>query len=449
MIRAVAICLAVLAAPVAAQDVTLTRTEARVAALQAIEARQPKVARELALILLSIDAEDRTATTILAGAELALDNYAAARRAARRSLELSSTDAQRYEAQRLLALSAFRDGRPTLAQYWLRRAAINAPDEAEARQTARDYAQIRASNPLAMQLDFSLTPSSNVNGGAESEEFTIEGVPITGALSGEAQALSGLIAEATLNLRHALASSATARTDLSGTLYSRAVRLSDDARDTAPDARNEDFAATVAEVSLFHGRALGPGSANGSLSLGESWFGGERLYSYRRLSAGYLFPLSEKVAGNVQLTREFRDYGDDRIDQVTALRGGLQFALPSGTLRTGLRVSETDSENLQDRADGVSLDLRYAHSEPIGPALLSLSAGLSRTRYPDYAVGFIVVPDGREDRRVSLGIEAFLTDLDYAGFAPAISLTGARTDSNVSRFDRTEFAIGFGLRSTF
>jgi hypothetical protein len=41
---------------------------------------------------------------------------------------------------------------------------------------------------------FSLTPSSNVNAGADSRYNTVDGVPVTGLLSGSAQALSGTIA---------------------------------------------------------------------------------------------------------------------------------------------------------------------------------------------------------------------------------------------------------------
>ena len=73
---------------------------------------------------------------------------------------------------------------------------------------------------------------------------------------------------------------------------------------------------------------------------------------------------------------------------------------------------------------------------------------LQEQHFRDY-VFVQVVPGGREDLRVFASVNAFFPDYSYAGFAPVVTLSASRTDSNVSRFDTNDLSLSFTFRSTF
>ncbi|MEE4348327.1 MAG: hypothetical protein V2I53_16140, partial [Paracoccaceae bacterium] len=85
----------------------------------------------------------------------------------------------------------------------------------------------------------------------------------------------------------------------------------------------------------------------------------------------------------------------------------------------------------------------------VGPARLSFALGAARSDFPDYAVGFILVPGGRQDETIFGSVEMLFEAFDYAGFVPSMTVRAQKTRSNVSRFDASEIAVSFGVRSRF
>jgi hypothetical protein len=110
---------------------------------------------------------------------------------------------------------------------------------------------------------------------------------------------------------------------------------------------------------------------------------------------------------------------------------------------------DSDSDTRNARASRDTAYVQYAMAEPLGPVRLALTLGAAVVDYPDYAVGFIVVPGGRADETVFGSVDMVFDRFDYAGFVPSMTVGAQKTRSNVSRFSASEVAISFGIRSRF
>ena len=131
------------------------------------------------------------------------------------------------------------------------------------------------------------------------------------------------------------------------------------------------------------------------------------------------------------------------------LNAGLAYQLDGGAQIAGtVELHDTQSDSGNRRNTATNLQLTYVPGEQIGPAEMVFTLGVSVTDYPDYAI-ILPVPGGRQDVTQFASAEFAFVDFDYAGFAPVVTLGAQRSDSNVSRFDRSAFSIRFGFRSTF
>lgn len=455
--RAAACVLIGFCSPALSQQFELSLEEGRVAARQAALLGQFELARDFALALTDADENDRLAWVVLAAVQPKLGAAREGRRAGVRAFRLSQTDDERYEAARLTALAAANEDRYTLSQIWLRRAAINAPNDAAYQQTQKDYRAIRNLNPWSVRLGFSLTPSSNVNGGTDAEFNIIDGVtfadgsPVIGVFNGAARALPGMIGVADVRLSYAISRTATQRTSLSARGYARAVWLNSDAQAIAPDSRNSDFASQVFEVSLDHARRVGDGTLNAQALIGGSWFGGDLSRTYLRARLGYALPLAERtqLAFNGQLTTIDLNTTFPRTNRERGIATTLTHVTDAGNrITAALNFAEQTSVQPNERYESVTGQISYAWAEPIGPVQLSMAAGVSLSEYADYVV-IVPVPGGREDTRVFASISAAFPDIDYAGFVPVVTVGAQDTQSNVSRFQRDEYSLNIGIRSSF
>ena len=448
---ALAFCFGLAASGQAQTTVALSLDEARAAAQQAALSGNFELARELAAALLQADPNDRAALIVLAAVEPRLGRPDQGRMAGARAWRLATTDGQKYEAARLAALAAANEDRLTLSQIWLRRAATVAPSPAALAQTQQDYAGLRSLNPWRTDIQLSFSPSSNVNGGSNDIYNVIDGLPFVGVLSGDARALSGVTATADVRLSYRLAETSQARTEIAGRFYSRQVFLSDAARALAPDSENGDFATTFFEVGVGHKRARGDAIVMADFDIGANWSGGDLSTPFARLSFAGNVPIAAQWTGSAGIALEQRWQGNSGQigDVVQTLNAGLAYQLDGGAQIAGtveLRDTQSDSGNLRNTA--TSLQLTYVPGEQIGPAEIVFTLGASVTDYPDYAI-ILPVPGGRQDVTQFASAEFAFVDFDYAGFAPVVTLGAQRSDSNVSRFDRSAFSIRFGFRSTF
>lgn len=433
----------------------ITLDQARQIAQTALNNGNPALTRQLAQGLLQANARDAHAFLLLSASEIGLQNPKAARKAAARAFRLSQAKPQKLQAAQMAAGQAMAEDRPTLSQIWLRRAATQASTPEESKSLARAYARVRAANPFSVDLAFSVRPSDNVNNGADSAIQLIDGVPVVGYLSRDAQAISGTILGADARLSYRLRANERSATTLSGRVYVQRVLLSDD----AVTVTNSDFDATYGEVSLNHVFALDP-EGKQALRLaatgGNYWSDDDTNYRLARFDADYIW----RPADNLRLSLGVSYTKYDRPDTVVndsnsfILRGSLSNTRPNGDrLSANLNFQDADSDARNRRSDQLTARLSYAFAKNWGPAQATASLTAGYAEYPDYIIGggffFILPPGGRRDRSISADLSLFFEDYDYAGFAPSVTFSAGRTSSNVSRFDTREFSVGFGVQSKF
>lgn len=446
-----------LAGPLAAQSVEGSLPEARALAVQAVLSGDAAGAREIAAALLTGNPDDRAALIVLAAAEPALGRPAAGRLAAARAWRLSATDADRYEAARLAALAAQREGRSFLSLWWLRRALDAAPSEAERERTQADARLVRARSPWRADVELSFAPSDNVNGGSESELSEIDGLPFLGTISADGRALSGFAATLDATLARRLQEDEGSRTEASVRLWGRAVTLSDEARELLASDRTPgleetvtgtDFSSAGLELGLGHDRALGWGVAGLDAVAGTVWVGDDDdfAYDFLRLEGSLLVPVGERTALRVQAFAEERDGG--LVERRRGVSAAWTTQTDVGPMTFSLGRTATGGENGQTRGDAWSAAVRLGLARPVGPARLAVTVTGRWAEFPDYQVLF-PVPGGRQDDEARVTLEAAFPGLSRRGFVPVVTLDATRTTSNVSRFDGDGVGLSFALRSSF
>ena len=356
---------------------------------------------------------------------------------------------QRYQAATVLAQALSLQGHRTMAQFWLRQAVQNAPNGAAQTQALQDFAYVRSQNPLSLQVDASIRPSDNVNGGARDPLFEFLGIPFI--LSGDALALSGLSWGAGVQGRYTLKESDTAATRLTFAGSEQGVILSDAARAQAPFARNGDYALGHVEVGVEHEDTLQPGPSastlTSSFTAGHSWYGGRDLSNSLSLAADLTLPVgASRATLSASLTRQNRLDRSVSSSNEAELGAELVQSGPKGDRwQEGLSVRRVVSDDIGiDHAEAtLSLDWQARHAV----AGLSFGAGLS-VRGADYGRS-IYARGGRQDVRWGASLQATVNQITYLGFSPVVSLEFARNNSTISLYDTQTVGIGLSVRSRF
>ncbi|WP_445809692.1 hypothetical protein [Yoonia sp.] len=436
-------------------SVNLTLAEARALARQALFAGDSALALDLARAVLSQVPDDRASLIIVAAAAPQQGDTAAGRRAGARAFALSQTNEHRYEAARLTALAAAEEDRFTLATYWLRRALIVAPDDAERAQTRADGNVIRRLNPWSFDLSASLVPSSNVNGGAAGGVAAAPGTP-TGSLSDSAQALAGWRGTLGLGATYRLQESATRRT-LIGTQYQGArIRITD-----AANVPDEALATDEITVNLRHDRALGSGSIGAQLSyamvdyrdLDNVTLATEvQKFDVWRLDIDRRLPIGDRSDISLMAGRSWTSYDQALISDVVRTTFGAAYGYGlqnRDQIHASISYADATGGNANYTSTEWTAQIRYSRADPIGPLSLNLSGGASKADFPDYSIGPFVVAGGRQDRTLFYGATIGFPDVSYAGFTPVLNIAGSHTDSNVTRFTRDNLSAGITIKSEF
>jgi hypothetical protein len=442
-----AICWA--SASVAQDDVTLTPEAMRAISLELVNDNRLAEAASLTDALIARDPTDTTALILRARVALAAGDYPGAISLASRAFRTADQDDQRYAAARIAARGHAELFQDTRAQWWLRRAGNVAPDSAAEEAVAEDFRFLRQRNPLAVSLQFGISPSSNVNGGSLSEVIILPGLPFEFVLDGAARALSGLQFEGGVNLSYRLNMTETSANFVDVALQGRTYILSAEARELAPDARGSDYADLTATVSFTHRwlpeEARGPWSITGT--LGQTWFDDERYLGFGQL----LMSKTTRFTGGRRL--DLTGFVDlqNRIqsdEQFAALGGRLRWTWTTprnDTASVSAGFRDTLSELPDVAFDGLSIGGTYQFEEPVLSVRLGLGADLE---YRYFAESFYTF-DAREDWRGSLRLTVGLPQYTYYGFEPQVILRANQTESNVALFDSRSLSLDFGIRSTF
>ncbi len=448
----------------AAQDVQIPIPEARALASQAALAGDAETARRIAAALLQADPNDRAALLVLAAVEPQLGRPTQGRLAGARAFAVSVTDAEKYEAARLTALAAANEGRYTLSQWWLRRALTVAPTPEDTAQTMADARGVRNLNPWSTNVNLSFSPSDNVNGGARNRVNTIDGEAVAEVIQPADRALKGWAGTIDLSTRYRLAASQFFQTTVSVRAYARGVLLSSDALDfikresTASSApvRNSDYSNALLEFSLRHDRVAGNGTYGLSANLGQAWSKTEFDYTFLRLGADRRFILNDQTDLSFAASIEQRwDDESDPNEWRYSLQSRFSRDIASGAVISAtLSYSSIETDAKNTASGTTTLQLGYKPARRIGPAEIELSIGLQQQDFPvfysfSFFSGFFPIEGGREDLRAFGSLDVFFPDFSYAGFAPVITISAGKTDSNVNRFDRDDLSVSFAFRSTF
>lgn len=435
----------------------LTLDQGFALALRALRSGQPDVALKLSDALLQARPKDPVLHYLKANAHADLGQAREGRKAAARSYRLAERSEDKFQAAQLASRMALGARQYTLSQIWLRRTAIHAPDDESERLIAQDYRVLRQVNPWAFRLRGELSPSDNVNGGADTSLQIIDGVPVQGQLSGGAQALSGLIASVDLALTYRLRQTRNSRTTLGSRVYVQRVKLSSSAKDQAPEFDESELDSTFAELSFRHLFAVGKpekgGSASVGFATGSSYWGGERAYNFARISGDRTWRLTKGAQirfGGLAETRFAERFGTNDSN-ILGLGGYLTKPLKNGD-RLSLDLAFRNANARLDNGTFYSASMRiaYGFGKPVGPVLIDTGLVLGYSHYPRFvSAGFIEVPGGRTDKSIYGDVSFFFHRYDYAGFAPVLRLRTGKRSSNDSRYDISETSLSLGIESTF
>ncbi len=448
-------------APAPQAALTLTLDQARALGIRALQSRDTALALQIADGLLQADPNSYFAHMLIAQAHGQATQYGQAHHAAAQAFRYASTKPEKFAASQLAARVAVDNTQFTQAQLWLRRSMLHNPDPALMPQIEEDFRKVRSMDPLHVKFDVSLAPSSNVNKGSDSRYALIEGVPVIGIFDGLSQALSGVTGSADLALSYRLARTANSETRAVSRLYTSRVWLDADAVELAnsfPGANisNSDFTFVSAEAGLRHSFRLPdtahPQIISAEITAGRTWYGGDSYQNIGRLSVSHSQSWQDSTRLTVAGDLEQRNFvsGFNRPITTAGLHSTLSFDLDNrDNLSFGWSWRESDSDSRNANARRSTAYVHYAPDAPLGPARLSFTLGAAFADYDDYAVGFIRVPGGRQDETVFGTIGILFDGLDYAGFAPSLTIRAQKTRSNVSRFDTSELAVSFGIRSRF
>lgn len=440
------------------KQVEITLPQARELAVQALRSNQPGDAIKLANGLLLANPKDPFAHFVLASAYANSKKYVEGRKAAGRAFRYSKSSPDKFRSAELAARVSFAAEQYSLAQFWLRRAAIHTASEADEKKLAQDYKVLRRINPWTFSLRTGIRPSSNVNNGADSAANVIDGTPDGGAIPAGAVALSGLIGTVDLQLGYRLKQTQTSLTSLSGRLYVQRVSLSSTAKADAPNATGSDYASTYGEVSLRHAFAVGPAEKKGAaavqVTLGESWYQDQRNYQFARLTGERNWQLGEN--GRLQINA----LGEQRFRSRYLANDARLYGLGTSythkltnqdSFKLSLTVRDATSLDVNGTYSSAALSADYAFGRALGPAKLSAGLSLGYTKYDAFKFSLPAPPvlPSRTDKSAYATVTAFFEEYDYAGFAPALHLRVGRKKSNFSAFSSREVSLSVGVGSKF
>ncbi len=452
---AIALSSALASAPISlhAQSQTFTLDQARALMALAVQKGDFGLAYSLANGLLQANPKDRNALVFASLSSTRLNRPDEARSFGKRAFAVSNKGPQKFEAARLTALAAAQGGKFGASQFWLRRASNHTSTPQETQVVRRDYAIAKQQNPWRISGSFSIVPSDNVNGGTfneTTEDIYFNGQILTGTFSGDAKALPGAIASTSLSLGYRLSTSQTHETSLTLYRYDRTVFLNDEAKEIAPDADGSDYEQSVTELRLGQIQAIGNGRLQTLLTFGDVDYGGEDLYQFARLNAGWQGAITPRLGWSVSGTHEQRFDGENAAaaDQVQSLSFGLNYKLlDQSTVYGRIDLGQTKSDAFNSRNTRQGLTLGYLPSEPLWGVDWSANVSYTEADYPDYS--FLGSTGGRQDEILSIGLKLSSPKFEFAGFVPQISIQHQQTQSTVSRFDTRTNSAYIEFKSSF
>ena len=426
---------------------TLSSAQAKGVAIQAVRSGNFPVADAVSSAILNQDPDDADMLMVRAVLGRQVGNIEAAREAGARAYANAENPNLRFDAAILVADLYAREEKYLRSEFWLRRADQASSSPQQEQITENLFRRVRQLNPLTVQLRFTARPSNNVNNGAETLEIEIGGLPFR--LNDTGQQLGGYEASTGVSLSYRLSESQTHRTSLLGELFYRKIWLDSDAKEAAPEADGSDYDYGVVIVGLQHQRLIWPdiGPSQFTGLLGQSWYGGDELARWLELSGRQSVRLDERSSLSFGTTIRTENRLDDEINDSEQLSLSVDYrrAVESGGsfgLGATFRNVWSDSATVDRFSTEVRADRAFGQ---IGPMVPRIRLSLQNQNYHE----FTSTIDGRQDRSVTLDLNARFPDVRFYGFVPEASIRARKTDSNVDIYDRNEYSFGITAVSRF
>lgn len=432
-----------------AADTGLTPGAMRELAAAAIADGRPDTALTFTDALLARDAADGGALILHARALRDSGRNRQATRTARRAWTLSETAAARHLSALAMAQALASSGKRTRAQWWLRRAAHHAPSPAMRQRAVQDFRYVRARNPWATELSFSLGPRSNINNGSAHETTRLYNLPYDFRLSGAAQALAGTELALGVTTRYRLSESRRHKTDLLLRAHHRTYRLTEDSKAQAPGVTGSDYAFGALSVTLAHEarRKDASGPHQLAATLGQTWYGGDPYMRFVQLTGTQHWALSRRAGAHLSATVEGQTgQGGTADSRKLRLAPGVTQAIAGGhRLHLGLIGTASRSDDAARDYDRIEAVARLSFAQPILGMEMMLDVSAAGERYEGTFFGTA----GREDREIAVEISADLPAVEYYGFMPSITLRASRTTSTIPLYETERLGLELGWRSAF
>ena len=261
-----------------------------------------------------------------------------------------------------------------------------------------------------------------------------------------------MVFQASGNYSYRFRETETSQTEVTAALFVKRVVLSEEAKAQAPGYDPARLGVTALDLGLSHAMRVGkPGTLlRFDLGIRDYWQNKARSHTAIVGGAMYSRMLGEKLRFTGRLSVEDRYYTNGADGFVGSVNAGLTYTFGSGSrLSAVLGYSESETPMFILDSRSVVGKITYTLGKPIKSVELSAGIGASYTDYPDYTLFFIPVPGGRQDEGLFMDIDATFTSIEFAGFSPSMKLRRSITESNVSRFNTSEWAVSVGIESNF
>lgn len=431
-----------------AEETRLSLDEARRVAAGFLAEGRPEAALMIADGALLGDPDHAQTLMLRARALRDLGRDAEAVEAARKAWAAASTEEDRFFAAMIQAQARSSKGDRAIAQYWLRRAAQIAPDEASRAAAVRDFRHVRRITPWRLSLDVSVEPSDNLNGAPKTNTFTYAGLPF---VNPTAVPLSGVEYGVGADYIYRVALAENRRLNFGVSVEASRVRFSEDARDKVPDVDANDYRREELRLSAGYEARADDGRwlAMTEVSYQRNWLAGKALSDAARLDQSYGRAVAPGVilGGRVGVEREERR-DTSLLDSETVDYGvNLSKEFGHGLLRLDLAWADTNSESRYVARETSRAILTYALAKPVIGMLPRVSLSYEAVDYDMGPMPFWTDP--REDRQWGLSLDVTLPDMDYYGFAPEVGVSFRDRQSNYTIYETQGTDLRLGLRSVF
>jgi hypothetical protein len=358
----------------------------------------------------------------------------------RQAFGLATTNEDRFQSAYVTAAALSAADQPYTSKFWLRRANNFAATTADKTVLSQAFQKLDARTPVKLSLSFGGGPTDNVNGGSLHDSFDFLGIAIP-----IAQALPGTTLSTLATLSYRLKSTPTFGATVYAIAAQRNVWLAPQAHVLEPGARNSDYLTNGLDLGGFVGWAPSDVTVlSTDLRVGKTWQGGILQSDHERLVFGITQTLVPTRILHLDVSAEQTHY--PAVPHANSLRlaaeGTLSLTLPQGNM-----IYSLGAANLEAQAPGIAYHAVFGgvNWQPAGDFHGVTFDFFGRSEVRKYWK----TPDYAPDILSEAGATAQFTALSVFGFAPTLTLSAARSRSQVVVRDTSSFGLTVGFGSTF